>query len=88
VLESMALNDSRDLCKINAAELRRMGKPVPKICGVHGKGEPDCLMPLMALTMCEHLSIMSSIAMGEARDWLEDPGHPYKRRPENWLPLK
>jgi hypothetical protein len=88
VLESMALNDSRDLCKINPAELRRTGKPVPRFCGAHGKGEPDCLMQLLTLTMCEHLNIMLSIAMGEARDWLEDPDHPYKRSQENCLPLK
>jgi len=88
VLESMALNDSRDLCKMNAAELRRTGKPVPRFCGAHGKGEPDCLMQLMTLTMWEHINIMLSIAMGEARDWLEDPDHTYKRSRENCHPLK
>jgi hypothetical protein len=84
----MALNDMRDLCKINAAELRRTGKSVPRFCGAHGKGEPDGLMQLMTLTMCEHINIMLLIAMGEARDWLEDPDHTYKRSQENCLPLK
>jgi len=49
VLESMALNDSRDLCKVRAAELRCMRKPVHKFCGAHEDGQPDCLMQLMTL---------------------------------------
>lgn len=86
--ETMALNDAQDLCKVNAAELRRLGKPVPKFCGAHKKGEDNCLMQLMALTICERLNIMMSTLKGEARNWFDDPQHPYKRSRENCLPLR
>jgi hypothetical protein len=66
----------------------RMGKPVPKFCVAHEVGEPDCLMQLMMLTMCERLNIMMSIVMGEARDWFDDADHPYKRTRENRLRLR
>jgi hypothetical protein len=70
IFESRAMNKQRDLCQHVARQLRKDGKPVPRYCELHK--EHPCLMRLQALTTAETFNIQISIALGEARHWVDE----------------
>ncbi|KAH7411374.1 hypothetical protein BKA64DRAFT_720121 [Cadophora sp. MPI-SDFR-AT-0126] len=75
-MEDPNLNYQRDGCRLRALELRRKGLPVSWKCGVHGPGEDDCLMQLMALTDVERMNLQLSLHLGHPlTNPIQDPKH-------------